>query len=127
MGFKAVRPKKTVTINDDQFYEGVRAATLHFAANIYVGGNMFDELDRVQKALKDKLEPEFCKGVCCTRFQALAEDAAEKMYQEMPDGKRRGSKYTRCEREFIASVGKASRKGLGLKKTISKDNAKKAV
>ena len=124
---RAEAPKKT--INKDQFQEGVRAATLHFATNILVGGKMFDELDRFQSALNGKLEPDFRRGVCGTKFQALAEEAMEKMYSEIPEERRKGTKYVRSEREFIASAsaGKTPRKALGLKKTIAKGKAKKAV
>jgi len=98
------------TIDDDQLSEGLRAATMHFVTSIHMGRGMFQELDQFNMVLTSVLEPEFHKGICGTEFQILAEDTLEKMYYEMPEERRIGTKYRRSEREFIANGGAYLRK-----------------
>jgi len=98
------------TIDDDQLSEGLRAATMHFVTSIHMGRGMFQELDQFNMVLTNVLEPEFHKGICGTEFQILAEDTLEKMYYEMPEERRIGTKYRRSEREFIANGGAYLRK-----------------
>ena len=144
------------TITREEFNDGVTQAAL-FLCKKFKYHNFNDirgEPERRREQLAAMLEPHHALGICGTEFQILAEDAAEKLFHEMPEDRRSEAKYRRHDKDFIANsgafvrkareymqardeqrrseerkakraAGKAPRRALGLKKTIAKE--KKAV
>ena len=124
-----------MSIDDDEFTSGVQSAARHLCSILKMPEG-FEERDRLKMALTTEMEPHHIRGICGAEFQILAESALEKMYNDTPEEQRLGAKYMRSEREFIENGGanlrnakeyaekegggKAPRKAMGVKKTISK-------
>lgn len=121
----------TMTIDDDQFSEGVRAAAMHLWTSIR-GAGVLATLDSFVQALTRELEPEFLKGLSKEEFQKNAETALEKMFNQIPDNERIGTEYRKSDKEFIKEeeeevekkpakrVLKTPRKALGMKPIAKK-------